>query len=338
MVKVSVIVPVYNVANYLSRFFDSVQSQSLKDIEIILVDDGSTDDSLKVCQNMADTDSRVKVIHQKNSGSGAARNRGLDVALGKYVYFVDPDDYIDENLLLENYKLAEKYSANLVIFGYFNETISNTCVGEIIPDFSFFQNHHDFEKIIPSLFKKPLIYFVWNKLYLRSSINKLRFEKSRTGQDFRFNLDYIKDASRVICNNKAYYHYIVNRPNSAQNSEELSKRLNKVVDLVNENIKMEHLFFGVWNKKEDLSYISLMNERYLTILRNALNISILVPTLRQRKDYMKYILSTQGMRMFMNNYSSNNLSDKYNLWIGRHCSNDAVLYLDTVLRKLKKRG
>ncbi len=115
---VSIIVPVYNVGPYISQCIDSILKQSYKYLEIILVDDGSTDDSGKICDKYASKDKRIIVIHSKNNGVSAARNKGIVVSTGKYIYFVDPDDYLDVNLIEKCVSTIKKENCDIVQFGY----------------------------------------------------------------------------------------------------------------------------------------------------------------------------------------------------------------------------
>ncbi len=115
--KVSVIVPVYKAEKYLNRCVDSIRNQTLKDIEIILVDDESPDNSPVICDEYAKTDSRIKVIHKKNAGAGMARNSGMEIATGEYIGFIDSDDYIDNQMFEDLYNSAKKYDAHMVISG-----------------------------------------------------------------------------------------------------------------------------------------------------------------------------------------------------------------------------
>ena len=118
MADVSVIIPVYNVKPYIRRSVASVLNQTLRDIEVILVDDGSTDGCGKICDELADGDSRVRVLHQENRGLSAARNAGMECAHGKYLFFCDPDDLMKKNLLEDNFRLAEIHQADMVVFGH----------------------------------------------------------------------------------------------------------------------------------------------------------------------------------------------------------------------------
>ena len=116
-VKVSIIIPVYNVEKYLTRCLDSLKRQTLADIEIILVDDASTDSSPAMCDKAAEADPRIKVIHKFNEGAGMARNAGLRIATGEYIGFLDSDDYTEPEMYEALYSAAVKYNADLVMSG-----------------------------------------------------------------------------------------------------------------------------------------------------------------------------------------------------------------------------
>lgn len=119
LIMISVIMPVYNVENYIEKCLDSVCNQSFKDLEIICVNDGSTDNSLKLLEDYAKRDSRIKIITQENGGIGHARNTGLKNATGEYVLFVDSDDFLCENSLDELYYNINSNNSDLVIFKFF---------------------------------------------------------------------------------------------------------------------------------------------------------------------------------------------------------------------------
>ena len=120
-VLISVIVPVYNTSQYINKCIQSLVNQSLNEIEIILVDDGSTDDSGAICDRWGEKDSRIKIIHQKNSGSAMARQRGLDSSIGEYVIICDSDDWVDATAYEKAYKKAKEDCSDIVFFGYVAE-------------------------------------------------------------------------------------------------------------------------------------------------------------------------------------------------------------------------
>ena len=126
MIKISVIAPVYGVEKYIHQFLDSIEKQTLQDIEVILVDDGSPDNCPQILDEFVQKDSRYKVIHQKNAGVSMARNAGLVQATGKYVYIVDSDDWLVENALEELWNVAEKTNADLIYGDYYLEKEGKT--------------------------------------------------------------------------------------------------------------------------------------------------------------------------------------------------------------------
>ncbi len=117
-IKFSIIVPVYNVEKFLRESLDSIVAQTFKDFEVICVNDGSTDNSLEILNEYANKDSRIKIISQENQGQGVARNNAIDIAQGKYLLFVDPDDWIETNALEQIWNKAEATDANIVQFNY----------------------------------------------------------------------------------------------------------------------------------------------------------------------------------------------------------------------------
>ena len=118
--KVSIVIPIYNVEKYLDRCIKSVVNQTYSNLEIILVDDGSTDSSGSLCDLWAKNDKRIYVIHKQNAGLGMARNSGLELSTGEYIFFLDSDDYVDVTLVEKCLKKANEYDADVVIYGRTN--------------------------------------------------------------------------------------------------------------------------------------------------------------------------------------------------------------------------
>ncbi|WP_423188911.1 glycosyltransferase family 2 protein [Alkalibacterium sp. f15] len=211
MFEVSIIMPVYNVKEHLVRAIESALNQKEVLAEVILVDDGSTDGSAEICDDYARQEPLlIKVIHQENKGSGPARNVGLDQAIGKYVYFADPDDYFEPNLLADNCRLAKETQPDLVIFGYTQESASSPQDREQkLPNFPQLTTQKVFRQHFKNVYHfSP--YALWNKLYKKAFLDKnhLRFTNQPTGQDALFNIGVYKQVSAVAVNRKAYYHYV----------------------------------------------------------------------------------------------------------------------------------
>ncbi|GEQ32299.1 putative glycosyl transferase [Marinilactibacillus psychrotolerans] len=211
MFEVSIIMPVYNVSAHLPRAIQSVLNQTKMDFELILVNDGSTDDSGLICDQFVEEEPLlIQVIHQKNQGSGMARNAGLRRAKGKYIYFADPDDYFKPTLLAENVRLAEEKQADLVVFGYTREVEGKPEDRvTLLPRQPHFYTQDGFKKHFRN-FHHFSPYSLWNKLYCRQYLreHKIRFTNQKLGQDALFNISVYRDIQNVAFNRKAYYHYV----------------------------------------------------------------------------------------------------------------------------------
>lgn len=189
MPKVSIIVPVYNVEKYIHRCIDSIISQSFTDWELILVDDGSPDRSGAICDEYAQKDSRIQVIHKENGGVGAARNTGLEYATGEFVAFVDSDDFC-ENTYLENFGLNKTITVDLVIQGY------KKFVGEESPGRNYSKRLYTRNNFVEGILDNGLLSFgaPYCKLFRRDFIerNNIRFStKYSFGEDTYFFFHYL---------------------------------------------------------------------------------------------------------------------------------------------------
>lgn len=215
-IKVSVIMPVYNAEKYLGKAIESMLGQSLKEIELILVNDGSKDSSLEICNEYEKRDNRVTVINKKNEGACIARNTGIEKARGKYIQLVDADDYIERDMLEEQYNLGEKTDAQVVMCGMKFDVYQKN--GQVIISEAHYKDmvlksQDEIKPIFMDLFDNLLFNYTHNKLYntefLRS--NKLKFiEWLPIDQDTNFNIDVFRVLDRLTISTKAYYHYVKN--------------------------------------------------------------------------------------------------------------------------------
>lgn len=211
---VTIIVPVYNVENYLQRCIDSLLNQTYKKLEIILVNDGSLDNSSDICDRYAKEDSRVKVIHKENGGLSDARNAGLKEATGDYIVFIDSDDYAEINMVEETLKLAKSNNSEVVIYGYFTDIVdSNEELIDSIPVIpnSGAYNSTNFSSIKVEGNLTNLLGYAWNKMYKSELILETNFEFNKgisLVEDILFNVPILKKADNVSFLNKAYIHYM----------------------------------------------------------------------------------------------------------------------------------
>ncbi|MFL2079866.1 glycosyltransferase [Marinilactibacillus psychrotolerans] len=262
MVKLSVIMPVYNVEKYLDRSIKSMLNQTLKDIEIIMVNDGSTDNSGVICDRYALEDSRIKVIHKQNAGSGFARNTGLASAKGKYVYFADPDDYVEVTLLEENLTIAEHNDLDIIEFGYFEELQNEESVRLLstsVPKCNGIMNQSEFRGAFRE-FHKYRPFSLWTKIYNREFLlsNHISFTDQKVGQDALFLIEVYKYLSRIGYNTNPYYHY-VEREGSA-----VTKYRSKRVDFEYNIAEHFNELMRYWNMVDE--YNDLIIQHYWRVL------------------------------------------------------------------------
>lgn len=221
---VSVIIPVYNVEKYLEKCLDSVLSQTFKNLEIILVDDGSTDGSSKIIDTYSLKDSRIKVIHKENGGVSSARNKGLEVATGEYVCFIDSDDIIEENFIEElfNELISSNSDISMCPIRWIDETVYKVSEleNEKVFETKDLLKHFFVEGVL-----KELLYAPWNKLFNRSILKDSYFNTNYAlGEDILFVFEVLLKSNKLCFTNKTSYGYI-QRYTSAMHTKSIEKLL-----------------------------------------------------------------------------------------------------------------
>lgn len=219
-VLVSVIIPVYNVEKYIKECVQSILDQTYKNIEILLIDDGSIDKSGEFCDNVAKSDNRIRVFHKCNEGLGLTRNYGLKYAKGDYVVFVDSDDYIENDSIFRMLREALFSDADLVVEGYKKITDNNQLIFEEKYDYQIFEGMDVKNIFLPRMIgscpeKRDSIFTtVCSKLYKRDMIirNSVNFHSERKlqSEDLGFQMELIPYLKKVIVTNNAGYYYRTN--------------------------------------------------------------------------------------------------------------------------------
>lgn len=243
-VMVSVVIPIFNVEKYLDRCIESVVKQTYKNLEIILVDDGSTDGCSQKCDGWAIKDARIKVVHKVNAGLGMARNTGIDNANGKYIFFFDSDDYVDETIVEKCLKSAIENNADVVVFGR-NDVYDDE---KIIPHSikahrDVFSGEEIVKELLPAMFSYRMGFGVsaWGKMYDFEMIKRLnkRFvsEREIISEDAYFAVDLYPDINTVslVCENLYFYRKRDNSLSRVYNPDRQNKNdvfYLKTVDLV----------------------------------------------------------------------------------------------------------
>lgn len=201
---ISVIVPVYNVAEYLSQCVDSIINQTYKNLEIILVDDGSVDDCPGICDEYVKKDSRIRVIHKKNGGLSDARNAGLDICTGEWIGFVDSDDYISKNMYEKLYDSAIETKSDVSVCQSINDKN-----GRLL--YSDYKGKREIllskEEMINRMFCRGIYASVCLKLYKKEVFSILRFPVGRNHEDAFIILSIIDKTSRMVIIPDALYYY-----------------------------------------------------------------------------------------------------------------------------------
>lgn len=230
---ISVIIPVYNVEEYLRECVDSVLKQTYKNLEIILVDDGSTDSSGKICDEYAEKDSRITVIHKKNEGPSKTRNTGLENANGKYIYFLDSDDYITEDAIETLVLTAESNQADLVFFDAFSFSDDGSDVKQGYTIKGTYEAKSGYE-ILAELHKNKdyhcsvVLYFAKQELYAENNISFL--ESAYCSEDMLFTYQVYCSAKKAVQCKKTMYHRRY-RPNSIVTSQKSERHFRSCRDV-----------------------------------------------------------------------------------------------------------
>lgn len=216
MPTLSIIIPVYNVEPYLDECIRSVSRQSFHDIEIICVDDGSTDRSPIILDQWSQSDNRIKVIHKTNSGVSSSRNVGLRSAKGRYVTFVDADDYVRDDIYLVSQKLIDNNNLDILIFAF--ESIPNNYIVKTGFPINQVLSYHQLFSSNSRIQSRNALCYNWRFVFRADILkdNSIFFDESISiGEDMVFNIEAICHAKRIMAIDDALYFYRRNNPNSA---------------------------------------------------------------------------------------------------------------------------
>lgn len=267
--KVSIIIPCFRVERYLDRCVNSVRNQTLNDIEIILVDDGSPDRVPQMCDEWRVRDHRIKVIHKKNAGLGMACNSGLEVATGRYVAFLDSDDWVDKDMYQAMYSAAEEYGAQVVYTGL--KRVYEDGLTTLLPHPSEFRICDNEEKVFqlmldmisssPSdIVERHIQVSAKVVLYSHDLLkkNNIRFESERQflSEDLLFNLDTLNNTSCAVVLPQVYYNYYCNDSSITKTVKldkqhsyeefyyELCRRYPNLIHEIQYQLRIDKLIFG----------------------------------------------------------------------------------------------
>ena len=250
--KISIIVPIYNVEKYLSKCIDSLLNQTLKNIEIILINDGSTDNSLKIARKYQNENAnKIIIINKKNGGQGSARNEGLKIARGEYIAYVDSDDWVDNEMFEKMYLKAKQTDSDIVICGtkVINEKTLKITSEEPAKIINYDQN-------LNMLLGKMAI---WNKIYNKKIllIEEQKFRNKKWYEDLDFTAKLIIKDYKVEYINENYYYYL-ERINSTMNNKDYMRNL-EIIDAFDEIIKYSQNIGKFREKYSEIEFLAILH-------------------------------------------------------------------------------
>lgn len=300
MIDFSVIVPVYNVEKYIGKCIESILSQNYDSYELLLIDDGSTDASGRICDEYAEKSNKIHVIHQKNQGVSKARNAGLESAAGQYILFVDSDDYVESTLMTEVAEILKKNpTAEQVIFNAVVENEDGTVQEKIVNDFP--------EETIMSIEENRNLFFaapaLWTRVFVKDKIleHHIIFEPGiAIAEDLLFDMQYASLDPKVVYTNKFLYHYI-RRGNSVTLKKNLepNKSVFQAFDKIIQFYKNRNLYVKYKNELEYLAVFHL----YITMAVRIIKIDYNSSLLKEIEDWMQKNFAGYRKNLYLKNLS-----------------------------------
>lgn len=288
MPEISIIVPVYNVEEYLPKCLDTILNQTFRDFEVILVNDGSKDNSGFICEKYAKKDSRIRIIHKENGGLSSARNAGLDIAKGRYIGFIDSDDFIDLKMYEQLYNMIKIYNADIAICSYEcvskHAIIKNKNYKDKLEEIKVFNN---IEALNQTLEENGVEFIVaWNKLYKSSVFENLRFKEGKVHED-EFIVHQVLYKSNIVVYTPKKLYYYLQRENSITGEsfnikrtdylEALTERIyfynEKNLDYLKEKTEYQYLklyfkyYFKVKNDLKDTEKVKKLKQNFIDTFR-----------------------------------------------------------------------
>ncbi|MBR5851395.1 MAG: glycosyltransferase family 2 protein [Bacteroidaceae bacterium] len=287
MPDISVIVPVYNAEKYLHRCIDSILAQTYIDFELLLINDGSKDNSGAICDEYAAKDARVRVFHKENGGVSSARNCGLDNATGKYICFIDSDDWVDANYLEE---LIPNEGEDMVVCAFMYDTMETFPLSDIVRD------KQNIESVLHILLDHMAVCSPWSKILCRDIIerNHIRFDtKVCAGEDMLFICDYFSSGINKIrtISFPLYHYYITDNASLSHRIVDL-KTTEYVLDCIKERFDNLSKVYK-WNSDEGYKrHITTQFNNFLTCIK-------CVPSFFKRVQLIKRVIDNRHVRLLL---------------------------------------
>lgn len=327
---ISIIMPVYNAEKYLNRSIESIMNQTYNNMEIILVNDGSTDNSLEICTNYQKKDNRIKLINQENKGVSIARNRGIDEATGDYIMFIDSDDYIEKNMIKDMEAKITEDDIDLVISGIKMNYIRN---GQVVGEekYQLKDKMYSIEEMLNDILIDIDLICICGpccKLYKREILkkNNIKFTNEFTmGEDTWYNLDYIDACTgKIVTVSNIYYNYMRENPDSL-----FTKYYDNYIKITE---KVYNKFLNLLERKANSKAVDRYKKNYIFNLVYANSINFKYETTHKKKmEDLEYSLKNNVVANEIKSVKAVGTKEKIFTFLIKHkCKH--ILYLYFKLR------
>ncbi len=310
--KISVIIPVYNVEQYIAQCLESILNQSLKEIEIICINDGSKDTSKTILEEYQKKDNRIVIINKSNAGYGAACNSGLRLARGKYISIIESDDFIDKDMFKELFNLAEENNTDIVKSAYYEYIEEEQEQISKIVKINWSEQYNMPKEVFEIADCTQLVYFhpsIWSCIYKKEFLDKnnIHFVEAQGAGwvDNPFQIQTLCSAKRILYTDKAYYYYRLNNPSSSSN----------IVDIYNPFDRSDEVhYFLEANNFDDKNLLAHLYKRemsYIHIVLSGIEDNLL--------DLASEKISKMVERMDKNIIYENEYINDYEKWVYESC-------------------
>lgn len=323
----SIVMPVYNGGKVITDSLKSILEQEYTEWELIVVDDGSTDNSAYICDECAKKNQKVMVVHTPNNGPAQARNIGLEKAQGEYVLFVDAGDYIEKMTLKHIKKVIDKQNPDLIIYNYFNENEEEKNARKI--EEMFCRSNEEFKEIFQELDSKFMTYPVWNKAYRRECIEKTQAKFPigiNVAEDFVFNTYIYREVQTVLVINQPLYHYVYRKGESISQKFDLKKieYAIQVYDKVSE-------FYEQWLPHMKNNAKNMLIYDVSVYINNMFNKGVILSR-KERKKLVDNILNKEQIQECINHVQCNGNRNKIVVFLLKHKMKKSLLLIGRISR------
>lgn len=327
MPTITVVLPVYNTEKYLEKCVGSIINQTFKEIEILLINDGSTDSSGSVCDKFAAKDNRIKVYHRPNSGPSATRNFGIDLAAGEYICFVDSDDYLDPTALEFMYSTITHHSADMIICGFYHDIEQNgktVYSSPVNTANKIIAQGEELLDVLIELKSKHLIDSCCNKLYRISTIRNsgVRMPEGELYEDTEFNFRLLPHLEKIIISDKCFYHYLqrdlsITKSFQPLKIEYLTARYHTIYEYISSfnNVRQDLIEFN------NFYYIKSVFSCFIDLFFPTSNFE----TIKSRRKFIFEKINSETFINAANKCKGNNKKDSLIIFLSK-CRNVSMIY------------